>query len=75
MFMLSKKDTPKQFLGMWYSGLLNLVIGSMNLYLFVLAGTWFTLFASCISISVAIFIFVMIKRKTQVILMNSLTRA
>lgn len=71
---LSKKDTPPQFTGMWYAGLLNIGVSMMNLSIYVLGGTGFALLTTCVSLGAAIFMFWLIKRKTQEILWDNLTQ-
>ena len=70
--LLSKKDTPSQFIPMWYSGVFNLVIAMINLSIYNMGGTWITLFTACLTLSVAVYVFMLIKRKTQEILWKKL---
>ena len=73
---LSKKDTPKQFLGMYYAGLLNLAVCYFNLYMYnINGGMWLTLVSVILSLGVVITIFTLIKRKTTEILWNKLTKS
>ena len=72
---LSKKDTPKQFTGMYYAGLLNLTVCYFNLYMYnINGGSWLTFVAVCVSIGATITIFTIIKKKAAEILWTKLTK-
>ena len=73
--LLSKKDTPAQFIGMWYAGLLNLVVTLSNLGLYFFGHSWTNLILACFSLMVTVVIFVVIKRQTRKILWEKLTES
>ena len=62
--LLSKKETPKQFMGMYYAGILNLAVGMFNAFNYAIGAYFFTWICACLSVGVAITIFMVIRRKT-----------
>ena len=71
---LNKKDIPNGYIPMWYAGIVNLVVCYVNLVVYNLnGGYWGTLFASCISLVVAIGMFMIIKNKTRIIMWKTLS--
>lgn len=72
--LLSKKDTPKQYHGMWWAGVLNLFVSAVNLSIYVMGGSFLSLMTTCFSLTVAIVLFIVIKYKARAMLWDSLTR-
>lgn len=73
---LSKKDVPRQYIPMWYAGLLNLGVCYFNLGMYhVYSSTgWLTMLGICISLITTIVIFTTIKNKTSKMLWDKLTK-
>jgi len=72
--LLSKKDTPKEFMGMYYAGVLNLAVGMFNAFNYAVGGYFFMWICACLSVGIAITIFMVIKRKTHAITWAKLTK-
>ena len=59
---------------MYYAGILNLLVGMLNAGIYTQNGYLMSLCCACMSVGVGITIFVIIKRKTQAILWDKLTK-
>ena len=66
--LLNKKDIPKQFMGMYYAGMINLVAAGFNTAIYHFGGTWVSLVCALVSLAAGVTIHLVIKHKVQAML-------